>query len=424
MTLQRTTKTFDVAVIGAGAAGLAAADALVRAGRSVLLLEARERVGGRCWTQRMAGLDIPVELGAEFLHGEAKETHALLRRAGRRAIAANRTQRSYDGKRLKPRNSFAEAARSVRGASLDRDVSFDRYLAARDLPAKTKAFARMMVEGFDAADPARVSAQSIIEEWGEGGSLGAAQPRPEGGYGALMDWLANRLISRGAALQLGAVVREIRWKRGHVAVHGLFHDEPFTVRARQAVITLPLGVLQADDVRFVPALAAKKPALQKLASGPVVRVAMRFHEAVWEKRAPGVAFFHSPRADFPTFWTPLPMRAPLFTAWAGGPKAARLAGRSRRLLVGKALADVHRVFPDARLAAALAQDWQQDPYSRGGYSYVRVGGQGAREALGAPLSDTLYFAGEATDTDEAGTVAGALRSGARAAREVLGRAPR
>jgi monoamine oxidase len=132
-----------------------------------------------------------------------------------------------------------------------------------------------------------------------------------------------------------------------------------------------------------------------------------------------VAFFHSPRADFPTFWTPLPMRTPLFTAWAGGPKAAQLTGKSRRLLVAKALADVHRIFPDARLAAALAQDWHQDPYARGGYSYVLVGGQGARAALAAPLSDTLYFAGEATDMDEAGTVAGALRSGARAAREML-----
>jgi len=366
----------------------------------------------------MAGLDIPVELGAEFLHGEAKETHALLGRAGRRAITANRVQRSFDGKRLKPRNSFAEAARSVRGAALDEDVSFDRFLAGRKLPAKTKAFARMMVQGFDAADPARVSAQSIIEEWGEGGSLGDAQPRPEGGYGALMDWLATSLISRKTRLQLGAVVREVRWKRGSVTVRGRFHGEPFTVRARQAIITLPLGVLQAGDVRFIPALTAKRTALAALASGPVVRVAMRFHEAVWEKRAPGVAFFHSPRADFPTFWTPLPMRAPLLTAWAGGPRAAKLTGKSHRTLVGKALADVQRIFPGARLASALVQDWQQDPYSRGGYSYVLVGGTGARETLASPLGDTLYFAGEATDTEEAGTVAGALRSGTRAAREV------
>jgi monoamine oxidase len=191
------------------------------------------------------------------------------------------------------------------------------------------------------------------------------------------------------------------------------------VRAARVIVTLPLGVLQAGDVRFVPALAAKRTALDKLASGPVVRVAMRFHEAVWEKRAPGVAFFHDPKAGFPTFWTPLPMRAPLLTAWAGGPKARIMSRMSERTQIAAALGGVRKIFKDATLADAIAQDWQRDPFSRGGYSYVLVGGMGAREALAAPLGDTLHFAGEATDTDEAGTVAGALRSGKRAAREIL-----
>jgi monoamine oxidase len=154
----------------------------------------------------------------------------------------------------------------------------------------------------------------------------------------------------------------------------------------------------------------------------VIRVAMRFHRPFWEKRAPQVAFFHNPAAPFPTFWTPLPMRAPLMTAWAGGPKAARLTGSSRKILLDAALASVQAVFPSAKreLAAAYVQDWHADPWSRGGYSYVLVGGSGAREALAAPLDDTVFFAGEATDSEEAGTVAGALRSGIRAAREALG----
>ena len=203
--------TKDVVVIGAGAAGLAAAAELARAGRSVLVLEARSRIGGRCWTRRMAGLDVPVELGAEFLHGEAKATHALLRQAGIAAVNAIRVQRRFEGGRLRPINSFKEAQRAVQGAILDKDVSFDRFLATRRVPEKTKTFARMMVRGFDAADPARVSARSIIEEWGEGGELGAAQPRPEGGYGALIDWLGRRVVARGGRLQLESAVRELRW---------------------------------------------------------------------------------------------------------------------------------------------------------------------------------------------------------------------
>ena len=367
----------------------------------------------------MAGLDVPVELGAEFLHGEAKSTRALLRQAGIAAVNASRLRRHFESGRLRPVDSFAEAQRAVQGARLEKDVSFDRFLAMRDVPAKTKAYARMMVQGFDAADPARVSARSILEEWSAAGAFGAAQPRPEGGYGALMEWLGRRVVARGGKLQLESIVRELRWKRGTVRAKGTFLGEPFTLHARQAIITLPLGVLQSNAVRFSPSLVQKREALSRLASGPVIRVAMRFHEAVWEKRAPGVAFFNRPDAPFPTFWTPLPMRAPLLTAWAGGPKAARLSGLSARKLVSEAFGCVQAIFRDAQLADALVQDWQQDPYSRGAYSYALVGGEGARDLLAEPLGDTLFFAGEATDAEEAGTVAGALRSGMRAARESL-----
>ena len=115
------------------------------------------------------------------------------------------------------------------------------------------------------------------------------------------------------------------------------------------------------------------------------------------------------------------MRAPLLTAWAGGPKAARLTGSTHAKLVDAALASVESVFKGARaqLAAAYAQDWMHDPRSRGGYSYLLVGGEGAREELATPLDDTIFFAGEATDSEEAGTVAGALRSGIRAARQAM-----
>jgi monoamine oxidase len=403
----------EVVVIGAGAAGLAAALELARAGRRVLVLEARDRVGGRCWTQRMPGLEIPVELGAEFIHGEARITHSLLRQAGLAAVESVRSQRWLERDRLRSVNAFTEAQRALKGFSSEQDLSFAAFLAKARLPRKTKTFARMMVQGFDAADPRCVSARSIAQEWG-GGELGASQPRPGGGYGALMDWLARSSVARGVRLETGAPVKKLQWKKGAVTIVTGSHG----VKARRAIVTLPLGVLQSGPLHF----PQKRAALRKLASGPVIRVAMRFHSAFWEKRAPRVAFFHNPAAPFPTFWTPLPMRAPLMTAWAGGPKAARLTGSSQEKLLDAALASVQAVFPSAQreLAAAYVQDWRADPWSRGGYSYVLVGGSGAREELAVPLDDTVFFAGEATDSEEAGTVAGALRSGFRAAREALG----
>jgi monoamine oxidase len=388
----------------------------------VLVLEARDRVGGRCWTRRMSGLDIPVELGAEFIHGEAAATHALLEEAGIAAVDSTREQRYLHRDRLRRMNAFAEAQRAIAHAPpLKQDVSFAALLARTRVSQETKTLARMMVQGFDAADPARVSARSIVEEWGEGGSLGASQPRPRGGYGVLLDWLARSVVVAGARLQLDSPVREVQWKRGAAFVRGSSFGRSFDFRGRHAIVTLPLGVLQSKAVRFSPSLQ-KGDALAKLASGPVLRVAMRFHRAFWERRVPGIAFFHVPEAAFPTFWTPLPLRAALLTAWAGGPKAARLAGSSSGVLVARAMQTVAAVFgkvAQEQLAAAFVQDWQADRCSRGGYSYVLVGGMGARERLARPLEDTLFFAGEATDTDEAGTVAGALRSGERAAREVL-----
>jgi monoamine oxidase len=411
-------RAFDVLVIGAGASGLAAADTLARAGRSVLVLEARERVGGRVWTRGMPGVEAPIEMGAEFIHGAAKSTFTLLKSARMRWVASGRAQRYADNGRLRPVNSFALAQKAMKDSSLlrERDLSFADYLARRRLDDTTRTFARLMVQGFDAADPAHASARAIAEEWGGGDALLGAQPRPRHGYGPLLDWLARRVVARGARLRMRSAVREVRWKRGFVEVTG----NEFRFTAARAIVTLPLGVLQSSAVRFFPTLE-KQSALRLLASGPVIKAALRFPGAFWEKRHRGVAFFHSPGAAFPTFWTPLPTRVPLLVAWAGGPKAERLAGKSFSALIGLALESLKSIFPYcAEPDQAYVHDWQADPLARGAYSYVRVGGHEARRLLAEPLKETLYFAGEATNVEgESGTVSGALQTGRRAAREAL-----
>ena len=429
----------DVIVIGAGAAGLIAAGELVEAGQRVTLLEARDRIGGRIWTRRETGVAVPIELGAEFIHGHAPITEGLLTAAGATVIEAAGSHFALGHGGLRPRGGFfpqIRAAMKKKSDALARhDVSFDAFLdqLAGVLSPEQRDYARLMAEGFDAADTARASARSLVEEW-TGDVIGSSpQARPREGYEALLAALMARLQSNRLRLLLQATAESVRWSRGSVEVAGEFCGAPFALCAARALITLPLGVMQqpadaAGAVRFSPALAGKRAALEGLASGPIIKLLLRFASPFWETLHEGryrdAGFFHVPDAPFATFWTPAPARAPLLVAWAGGPRALRLAsGATAAQLVRKALASLEKLFgTELEVACELRgyyyHDWQQDPFARGAYSYVTVGASEARAALAQPIEDTLFFAGEATDAEE-GTVTGALHSGVRAARELL-----
>jgi monoamine oxidase len=435
------TSLFDTIVIGAGAAGLAAAAQLGTSAHRVLLLEARDRIGGRICTRRESGLTAPIELGAEFIHGHAEVTRAWLARVGAAVIEVSEARSTLkNGAANSSGGTFASIQQAVRSqaALLAReDMSFDHFLEQHltMLSGQERAYARMMAEGFDAADPARASARALVAEW-TGDTLGnVPQSRPEAGYAALLTALDAALAREHLRLRLGATVEHITWSPGSVEVRGRHLEAPFVVRGKRAIIALPLGVLQAPAgspgaVDFDPPLADKRTALASLASGPVIKINLRFATPFWETLQAGVfrevSFFHvAADAPFRTFWTQAPVHAPLLVAWAGGPRAERLAAAgSGGAIVALAIQSLEQLFgAQAGIAEQLESfywhDWQQDPFARGAYSYVLVGGSGARALLGQPLQDTLFFAGEATDTaDEAGTVAGALQSGLRAAREV------
>jgi monoamine oxidase len=317
-----------------------------------------------------------------------------------------------------------------------RDLPFGEFLERekRSLPPRIREFALMLVEGYDAADATRVSTLGTIDEWCGAGAADAATFRPQGGYELLLRALTSALDATRVQLELATIVREVRWKRREVAIVGTRHGRPHDVVARKAIVTLPLGVLQLpaqapNGVRFVPALDAKQEALSALAAGPVIKLLLRFSKPFWEQADDGryadAAFFHAPRAPFPTFWTMLPLRAPLLTAWAAGPAAARLAGASDDEIVQRALDCLVTLFSGddrclADFAGAYLHDWQADPFACGAYSYVVAGGRNAREVLAQPLEGTLFFAGEAADVGgESGTVAGALGSARRAVEQVL-----
>lgn len=429
---------WDVIVIGAGAAGLAAAAALSRSGRSALVLEARDRIGGRVWTRLEPALTAPVELGAEFIHGDSPETRELLRQTGAPAVDTSGEHWALMDGRLQRRTESllgkVRAAFEAGGVLSHPDISLEDFLASdagRALPEEARAMARAFVSGFDAADPQLVSLHSVAEEWRSGGMLDSSQSRPAGGYHAALLALAGALDTSRVHLQLQTVVTAVRWSDRSVEVESRWLDQPFRVTARKAIITVPLGVLKAPDgapgaIRFAPSLGEKQSALRGLLAGPVLKVALYCRRAFWEEvddgRYADASFFHAPAKLFPTFWTALPLRAPLLNAWVGGPSAGRLCELSDEEIIRHAMSGARDMFGGIaalELQAAYVHNWARDPYARGAYSYVAAGGGAAREALATPLAGTLFFAGEATDTTgDAATVTGALRSGARAALEV------
>jgi monoamine oxidase len=423
-------------VIGAGAAGLAAARELGRRSVRTIVLEARERIGGRVLTLPTARAIVPAELGAEFIHGPAAETKALLREIGTAAIETGGEGWVRDGNgvlQAEERDFGSSAGIFDRVRSFPHDESVAAFLArfAGD-PAmrRTVADALSFAEGFDAVDPEIASARGIADEWGSG--VDATSARPLGGYPQVFEQLRAACVAAGVRIELSTAVRRVSWTPGAVIVESQNAGETCSMRARAAIVTLPSGVLQhrgdASAVTFEPDLPpAKRDALRHVPMGDVVKVVLEFRTAFWEHVQEGryrdASFFRCRSGAFPAYWLQFPVHSEIVCAWAGGPRATAMRELSEAERIERALHGFGALLGEPSLARAefvrgLTHDWIADPFARGAYTYVAVGGGDARLVLAAPVDGTLFFAGEAMSNDgQGGTVNGALETGERAARE-------
>jgi Flavin containing amine oxidoreductase/NAD(P)-binding Rossmann-like domain len=435
----------DVVVVGGGASGLTAAHGLIEHGFSIALLEARNRLGGRIATTHLPDSIVPLELGAEFVHGRPPEVFSLPPSDFALYEIHGEAWALQNGKLRPDHDRDASMGRVLKEvfAWQGEDRSLASFLDER-FPGEQQADDRRIiqgyVEGFDAADAHSVSIKWLAQTERAARSIeGSRQFRLSSGYGHLISWLHDGLPPDRAQVRLNTIVHEVRWSPGHVLItsHAPSGEPLEQVTAQAAVITLPLGVMTASQqdvaaVRFVPDPLDKQATFKYLGMGDVIKVVLRFREAFWDRTSPlypyvpQLSFLFSPDDVFPTWWTSYPLVAPLLTGWVAGPRATALASEVDSRVIGQAVETLARTLhvPTRDLEAALVSghthNWSTDPFSRGAYSYVRAGGLEAPRQLGAPLANTLFFAGEATDSNgHTGTVHGAMASGNRVVDEIL-----
>jgi monoamine oxidase len=401
----------DVAIVGAGAAGLAAAKELRKAGRSFVVLEARARIGGRAYTDDTLG--IPFDAGAQYIHWAernpwkkiADELKVPLEEdasGGIPVVFANGI-RMPDDERARRRSAFSRIWQALEaGVSADRSFADAVKGASPEIVGAAGGITQFAL----GEDPERVSIADYDQLWAGDDYL------VPGGYGALVTrWGAD------VPVRLSTPVSAIRWGGRGVVLE----TAAGSLTAGAAIVTVPIGVLKAGGIRFTPELPAPlQDALDGLGMGAYTKLALKIDRARVEplETTDYIELVDGNAVSF-EFW---PFGRDLCLVMLGGDGARRLCegGEGAAIdfatarLAGMVGGHVRQAIGGGRLAA-----WWTDPYARGSYSVARPGRVAARQALRQPVGGKVFLAGEASAGGGAMTVGGATLEGQRVARAVL-----
>jgi monoamine oxidase len=416
-----------IIVIGAGAAGLMAACEFGRAGKRVTILEARDRCGGRIDPLPAADFGYLAEGGAEFVHGEAPVTRALLREAGLSLLPVHGTRWNVEDGALSRDEVLALHAERLHQVleELKADLTvadfLKRYFAGPKYDQLRYAIERM-VEGYDAADPSKASIFALRDEWMSRGP--GTQIRVVEGYGALINFLTAECRRQGASIHLNAVVSAIDVTDGRASVSCVNGNRHV---GDAVILTVPVPLLQ--EIKLPPEVRNKAAASADIGFGNVIKILLRFKSRWWiggKGRDLSDLLFLLSKETIPVWWTQHPTDHPVLTGWLAGPRTKPMAHLDEQGLIVAGLASLADIFGlsvtqlKQDLVVARAINWAHDRFARGAYSYATPKTREAQLALAGFDCAPIFFSGEALYRGpDMGTVEAALASGQEAARNIL-----
>lgn len=408
-----------VIVVGAGISGLMAARELSRAGHGVTILEARDRIGGRIFPQSIEDFGYEAMGGAEFVHGEAPISRALIEEAGLTLQQGTEWWNVYDGEPSR-RNIWEGSAPELLAAlkTLEQDMTVEKFLDTYfPSDAGVREFATRWTESYDAGEVSRASAIYMRDEMIHDEEY--SQYSIKEGYAPLLRHMTKDL---NADIRLSETVHQINFSGETVHVR----TSVATYEADKVLVTVPVPLIAS--IEYIPAIPKKLDAVSRLGFGNVIKILLRFDHKWWgsirEKQFERLFFMFS-KELIPTWWTQYPDPYPVLTGWLAGPRAHTLRDKTNDELVSLALESLSNIFTVdlARLREMLVHGqafvWEEDPFALGGYSYPTPESEDAVDELTTPEGNKLYFAGEALSHEVAATVEGALESGKDAAGRMM-----
>lgn len=398
-----------------------AARKLSETGKKVIVIEARNRIGGRIFSLPKNEFGFLVEAGAEFVHGDAPITKQLIKEIGLTYIPEEGeiwSARSGELRKEPFSQTSDELTKKLKELKVDISISdfLDQNFGGKENEGLRNSIIKV-VEGYDAADPKLISTFAVRDEW-----LGTNEWKDgkiKEGYGPMLDYLEQECKNAGVEFILNTKVKSVEHHEGYVAVTALTEEKEVKFEADKIIITVPLPIYK--EIEFNPPITEKLELASKIGFGSVIKIAIKFKNRWW-LNARGVNLenlaFLLCDEKFMTWWTQYPEKNPLLVAWMAGPDATKYKDASDDELLDMAILSLSNVFKIDKknivdgIVMSKVYNWPADPFTRGAYSYYKVETMGAPEKLAEPINNTVFFAGEALYSGDAvATVEGAFGSG-------------